>query len=208
MSPKILSYTILTSRSMLLSHLFMDSKRLHVVIIPILPLLRISLLVHFHQIVLQSLIHTINNTNSIPLRNGNTRNVNMKNAIVKQKESGLFNAIPIHEFKWGTKQIIHGRFIFITISITPWTTNPLNIHVSIYPYSSVTVPSDIEHHSRHSDEVDEKASIICANAIRVVQIQTYLNPWMISDNSVYLSQMNTLESCRWPIDRYLRYEEW
>ena len=37
------------------------------------------LLVHFHQIVLQSLIHTINNTNSTPLRNGSTRNINMKN---------------------------------------------------------------------------------------------------------------------------------
>ena len=67
---------------------------------------------------------------------------------------------------------------------------------------------DIEHHSRHSDEVDEKASIICANAIRVVQIQIYLDPWMLSDKSIYLSQMNTLESCRWPIDRYLRYGEW
>ena len=78
MSPKTLSSTILTDRSILLSHLFMDSKRLHAVIIPILPLLRISLLVHSHQIVLQSLIHTINSINSIPLRNGNTRNVSMK----------------------------------------------------------------------------------------------------------------------------------
>ena len=36
-------------------------------------------LVHSHQIVLQSLIHTINNASSTPLRNGSTRNVNMKN---------------------------------------------------------------------------------------------------------------------------------
>ena len=57
----------------------MDSKRLHVVIISI-TLYEVSfLLVHFHQIVLQSLIHTINNTNSTPLINGSTRNVNMKN---------------------------------------------------------------------------------------------------------------------------------
>ena len=79
MSPKTLSITILTDRSMLLSHLFIDSKRLHVVIIPILPLWRIPPLVHFHQIVLQSLIHTINNASSTPLRNGSTRNINMKN---------------------------------------------------------------------------------------------------------------------------------
>ena len=53
---------------------------------------------------------------------------------------------------------------------------------------------DSKHHSRQSEGVNEKASIMYANAIRVVQIQTYLNPWMISDNSTNLSQMNTLES--------------
>ena len=53
---------------------------------------------------------------------------------------------------------------------------------------------DIEHHSRQSEGMDEKASIMYTNAIRVVQIQTYLDPWMLSNNSIHLSQKNTLES--------------
>ena len=79
------------------------------------------------------------------------------------------------------------RFIFPNISITPWSNNPLNICISIHPYASVTVPGDNEGHSRQSDEVDEKASIMYANAIRVVQIQIYLDPLMLSDKSIYLS---------------------
>ena len=78
MSPETLSSTILTGRSTLQSHLFMDSKRLHVVTISIPPLLRIPPFVHSHQIELLSLIHTINNTNSTPLRNGSIGNINMK----------------------------------------------------------------------------------------------------------------------------------
>ena len=129
-------------------------------------------------------------------------------AIVKQKESELFDAIPIHRFKWRTGQMTQDRFVFITISITPWTTNPLNIRFSIHPYSSVTVPGDNYDNSRQSDWVNEKTSIMYANAIRVMQVQIYLDSWMISDKSIYLSQMNTLESCRWPVGRYLRYGEW
>ena len=67
---------------------------------------------------------------------------------------------------------------------------------------------DNEGHSRQSEGMDEKASFMCANAIRVVQVKNYLDPLMISDNSIYLSQMNTLESCRWPVVRCLWCGEW
>ena len=81
----------------------------------------------------------------------------------------------------------YGKLIFPNLSITPWPYNPLNICISIHPYSSVTVPGDSNDNSRQSDGVNEKTSIMYANAIRVVQIQIYLNPWMISDKSIYLS---------------------
>ena len=131
-----------------------------------------------------------------------------ENTTVKRKEDGLFDVNPVHEFKWGTGQMTQDRFIFPNLSITPWTTNPLNICISIYPYSPRTVPGNDKHHSRQSDGVNKKASIIYTNTIRVVQIQIYLDPWMISDNSIYLSQMITLESCKWPVVRCLRYGEW
>ena len=68
-----------------------------------------------------------------------------------------------------------GRFVFPNLSITPRTINPLNIRYFIYPYSSVTVPSDNENHSRQTEGVDEKASIMYTNAIRVVQVKIYLD---------------------------------
>ena len=60
----------------------------------------------------------------------------------------------------------------------------------------MTVPSDNENHSRQTEGVDEKASIMYTNAILVVQVKIYLDSLMISDKSIYLSQMITLESCK------------
>ena len=142
MSPKSLSSTILTNRNMLLSHLFMDSKRLHAVIIPILLLWSVPLACSFppnrttiaHSHNQQCQLHTT--------QKWIHKECKHEKSIVKQKEDGLFDVNPIHEFKWGTGQMIHGEFIFPNLSITPWTTNPLNIHISICPYSPMTVPSD------------------------------------------------------------------
>ena len=99
-----------------------------------------------------------------------------ENATVKQKESGLLETIPIHGFKWGTRQMTQRRFVFPNHSITLWTTNPLNIRISIHSHTPRTVPGNDKHHSRQSDEVNEKASIIYANTILVEKIQSIWIP--------------------------------
>ena len=86
------------------------------------------------------------------------------------------------------------QFALITISISPKRINPLNSRISIHPYSYRTRSGDDKHHSRQSHGVNEKVIIMYTNAIRVVQIQIYLDPWMISDESINLSQMIILES--------------
>ena len=154
MSPKTLSSTILTNRNMLLSHLFMDSKRLHVVIIPILPLWSVppacsfppnrTTIAHSHN--QQYQLHTT--------QKWKYKECKHEKSIVKQKEDGLFDVNPIHEFKWRTGQTTQGRFVFPNLSITPWNNNPLNICISIYPYSPRTVPGNDKHHSRQSEGVD------------------------------------------------------
>ena len=58
---------------------------------------------------------------------------------MKQKEDGLYDAIPIHGFKWRTRQMMQGRYVFITISISPKRINPLNSRISIHPYSYRTL---------------------------------------------------------------------